>query len=256
MGLEEYLKTGRELSDSQLNELNIGRKPEVKEELLHKIHGYLLTYIIATTEVKDADTGYFLCRSVNRLVDPVLIEAAAKVARGLFIKKLPPEKQPIKVAGISNRGKEFAVALSLELGLPNAVTERKQTVDSVDGEFEAGARYDEENDRVIIENVPSFTKGGYYTHYLDGVRPGDRILIPDDFCAFGKTARVFYQALKSLNIEPSFVFLVVKDLEDFDPPQAGYRELLKEGIPAFAIARLTGVEDGQVLATTEDIPIC
>lgn len=215
----------------------------------------LAARIASKAEIRDPEIGYVFCSEVNWVVSPEILKRASEVTRRLFLDHLPPELRPQKVIGVSNRGKEFATALGLELNLSIAITERRaQGAIGSNSTNSLEAGYDEENDQVIIKGVPSFTKGIQYEHFLFGVRPTDEnVVIVDDFSAHGNVALSFREGLQSLGINPIFVFLVAKDFLHLNPPQIGYRRLKEEGVPAFAVVRFTGIENGQVIATAEDI---
>jgi len=234
-------------------EFSKGKILAEREELL-QMRNALAARIAEGAIVKDPETGYIFCPEVNWNVNPEILQQAAIVVKGLFLDQLP-EFKPQKVVGVSNRGKEFATTLGLETSLHIAVTERKsQRVISGDSvNIPLAARYDKESDQVIIDGVPSFTKGVQYRHFLFGVKPSEKVVIVDDFCAYGNVARSFCEGLRQLGISPVFAFLVAKDFSHLDPPQTGYRKLKTEGIPAFAVVRFTGIKNGRVIATAEDI---
>ncbi len=225
---------------------------DMEEEALLQMRADLARRIAEIATVEDAETGYILCREVNRLIDPKILQDAVEIASGLFLNNLPPELQPQKVAGVSNKGKELATAFGLKRNLPIAVTER-ESQGMINDDVSVTAHYDQEEDKVVIDNVSSFTKRKNYRHVLHGVRPGDNVLIADDFVAFGNVAERFSQGLRGLGINSVFVALVAKDFFHLSPPQMGYRRLREKGSPVFAVVRFTGIENGRVIATAEDI---
>jgi len=233
---ERYIYLGREMTSEELAQMRKVLAARIAKEAI----------------VRNSETGYVFCPEVNWVVNPEILLEAARVAKGLFLDCLPPDLKPQKVIGVPNRGKEFATAMGLEGGLPIAITERILRENGDSPPIPLGVRYSEEADQLTIGGVPSFTKGKQYDHFLFGVRPGETVMIVDDFCAYGKAANSFLD-LKELGINPVFVFLVAKDFSHLDPPQIGYRELKQKAIPAFAVVRFTGIKDGKVIATAEDI---
>ena len=202
-------------------------------------------------EIEDPAAGYIICRNVNHLADPNILINAAEIANGLFLKYLPEELQPDKIIGVPNRGKEFATVLGTLIKKPISVGDRSREDDQNQG-FDA--YYDEQQDGIIIRGIASFTKPGVkYQHFLRGLRPGDNAVIVDDFSATGKIIEFYLATCNKLGIKPVFLFLIAKHFLDTNPPQIGYQTLKKQGIPAFAVVRFTGMENGKVIATAEDI---
>lgn len=221
----------------------------MQAELL-QLRRKLANQIEASAEVVDVESGYIVCENVNWLVDPELLRGAAEVTRRLFLDALPPDYRPQKVLGVSNRGKEFGTALGLEANLPIVVTERKVQggIEESDSGRLATAHYDPRGRMVTIDNIPSFTRGVRYRHILHRVEPGDQVLVVDDFCAYGNVAEGFRVGLEQIGVRSTFAFLVAKDFPDLDPPQTGYRRLREDGIPAFAVTRLTEIKSRRVVA--------
>ena len=215
--------------------------------------------IASLAVVEDADTGYIVIREINQRVRPDLLWKAAVVTQKLFLKQLVPEDYPQLVVGVSNRGKEFATVLSLLLGLPLSVSDRRPEgiIESADSIGPSAVNLDPLNGLVTISNVPSFTQKISYTHILRGVNPekDTNILVADDFCAYGEITRNFRQALIQLGIRLTFVYLIAKDFPFLSKPQTGYRDILAQNIPAFAVVSLIGIENGKVIATAEDINV-
>jgi len=207
--------------------------------------------IVDSAVVVDAKKGYILCKEINHTVNFALLKEAAFLTNTLFLQKIPYSQRPQKIIGIPNRGKEFALALGLTTNsnlLQGPVTERFQEENK---NFNHHIRifYEEEKDMLTITGIPSFTKPGViFTHTIRGLKPGvdKNVLIADDFAATGTVSRIYCRMLKSVGIEPYFVFLAAKDFPDFTPPQIGLRKLSEEA-PAFALVRFTGIKNGKVV---------
>ncbi len=216
-----------------------------------KLRENLASRIKKTAIVKNAQAGYIFCSKVNHVVDPSILKDAAAITWSCFLKKLPSKLRPIKVIGVPNRGKEFATALGLTGGLTIGVTERR----AGNGNHLDKTKivYDKREDMIIIEGIPSFTQGTNYTHTIRGIKPGETILVADDFCAYGHVAHAYKKSLTTLGIRPIFVFLVAKDFVNLHPPQIGFRELKKSGVTSFAVVRLTRIVNNRVAATAKDI---
>ncbi len=209
--------------------------------------------IINDAEVRDEKEGYIFWKELNHLIDPQVLIAAGKVISDKFLSRLPRNEWPTKTMGVSNRGKELGTVLGMMIDMQITVTDRVVEGDINGDPIEA--YYDKNDDTVVIKHVPSFTKKVNFTHKIRGLMPGDKILVCDDFCAYGNVARSFNSALLGIDIEPIFVFMVAKDFDFLDPPQTGYRKLKTEGIPAFAVLRITGMENGKVIIASEDITV-
>lgn len=214
---------------------------------------WLTDKITSDAEVRDEKGGYIFWKELNHLIDPQVLIAAGKVIRDKFLSRLPQDEWPTKTMGVSNRGKELGTALGIMMDMEITVTDR-----IVEGGINGDpieTYHDKDNDTVVIRHVPSFTKRVDFTHNIRGLRPGDKILVCDDFCAHGNVSHSFNSALLGIGIEPIFAFVVAKDFDFLDPPQTGYRKLKTEGIPAFAVLRITGMENGKVVVTSEDITV-
>ncbi len=212
----------------------------------------LAQQIVDGAIVVDAAGGYILCKEVNHKVNFSILREAAFLTQKLFLNKIPIEDRPKKVIGIPNRGKEFALALGLANDsylIDGPVTERVQ--EKANGhESEPKAHYDALKDLLTITGIPSFTKKGkVFTHTIRGLRPGDSVLIADDFAATGTVSEIYFNALtsKDIGIKPYFTFLIAKDFTDLNPPQIGFRQL-SEKAPAFAVVRFTRIEGKKVIA--------
>src|SRR3989344_3460444 len=152
------------------------------------------------------------------------------------------------VIGVPNRGKSFSVALGINTGLPISETDRTLIKDDQNKDF--NVEYDQKENTVYINGIPSFTrKGELFSHKLRGVRPDSAVLVADDFCATGAVTEYYLKAFEELNIKPIFVYIVAKDFNDSDPPQKGYRKFKEENLPVFAIVRLTEIENSHVVVT-------
>lgn len=212
---------------------------------------WLINKITEDAEVRNEQEGYIFWEGLNHLVEPQVLIAAARVIEDKFLSSMPQEEWPTKTMGVSNRGKEFGTALGMMMGMQITITDREVESDISGDPIET--YYDKDNDTVVIKHVPSFTKRVDFTHNIRGLKPGDKILVCDDFCAYGNVARSFNSALLEIGIKPIFAFVVAKDFGFLDPPQTGYRQLKKEGIPAFAVLRITGMKNGKIVVTSEDI---
>ena len=232
-----------------LMEIDARDPVELRQELAEEIAGL--------AEVRNPATGYIFCRELNFVVDDRLLWKAAMVAKKLFVDKLPPELYPDIVVGVSNKGKEFATILGSLLGLRRtSISDRDGNQTDDEEEFSApSASYEPESDQVVIRKVRSFTKKKVFDHFLFGVRPGDKVLVVDDFCAHGNITKTFWATLQDLNIVPTFVYIAAKDLPFLDPPQVGYREIREQGISAFPVVIFNNIQDGKAVATAEDINV-
>lgn len=216
---------------------------------LRALRTSLAAEIQQTSIVRNRTIGYVECRDVNHLVKPSLLRNASSFVLEAFIKHLPEELKPQKVIGVPDRGKEFANTLGILGDFDMAVAHREEQSD--DSEF---VEYDPVKDILTIGGVPSFRKENVtYTHFIRGVRPGDQVLVADDFSALGRVSRRYLQAFREMGIRAALTFLVAKDFFFLDPPQIGYRNLLQDGVAAIAVVRFTDIKDGQVIATAEDI---
>ena len=214
------------------------------------LHQVLVEEIARLAVVENAETGYVFCRELNTVIDTRLLWRAAIVIQRQFLERLPQELQPQKVVGVSNKGKESATILGSLLGLPVCVSDR---FGNHPDSFQSGtdisrAVYDSSKDQLIITNVPSFTKGGVYTHIVFGLRPGENVLIVDDFCAHGNITTRFHHALMETGNRAVFAYLAAKNFPFLNVPQTGIEDIRGLGIPSFPVAVFTEIIDGKVIA--------
>jgi adenine/guanine phosphoribosyltransferase-like PRPP-binding protein len=221
-----------------------------KKEAAPLLRQQLMQKIVAETIVRNAKTGYCECRSLNHLVDVRgILQPAAIVIKNEFIDNIPPEEQPTKVIGVSNRGKEFATILALETNLPLAITDRVDDGPSEDTQPKAW--YEKGTNMTYIGGVRSFTKGVDYTHSIRGLEPGNTVLVADDFCARGSVTNALHSSLNELGIQTHFAYVVAKDFPFLDPPQVGFSEAQNNGISTFAVVKFIGMENGRVIASID-----
>jgi len=227
---------------------------EILIQELSKRRVALAQQIADGARIVNPSTGYIFCREVNHQVNPQILTDSADIALGLFLNQLPDDIRPTKILGVPNRGREFATALGLKGNLSILVTERKEVGDNGNN---LAANYDNQQDTVKICGIPSFTKPGVvFDHIIRGLKPGDKIVVADDFSARGTVTKAYEEALTRLGIRPIFVFMIAKDFNELVPPQIGFRETKKRNVaPAFAVVRFTDIKDGRVIATAEDIKI-
>lgn len=223
-----------------------------QDQLLQLRRVQLAQKIAGSAKVIDSSTGFIFCRNVNHQVNPHILIDSADIALGLFLNRLPDKIRPTKVLGVPNRGKEFSTALGIRGNLSILVSERQAVKN---GGKNLIAKYDDQQDTVTIHSIPSFTKPGlYFNHIIRGLQPGNKVVVSDDFSARGTVTKAYEEALIQLGISPVFIYIIAKDFLDLDPSQIGYRETKKRNIaPAFAVVRFTGIENGKVIATAEDI---
>lgn len=224
--------------------------PEIINMNLQQRQTVLMERITKIAEIFAPEIGYIVCGEINHLVDTEMLREATILTTKLFLKNISDLERPEKVLGVPNRGKEFATALGIykASGIKQiAVTERFREEKNINHELQA--TYNEETDMINITGIPSFTnEKSFYTHKIRGLRPGDNVLVADDFCAYGHVSQAYYKALKPLGIKTFFSFLVAKDFKNINPPQTGYQKLLDAKIPAFALVRFTDIQNGKVIA--------
>ena len=230
----------------------IDAKPFIPETGVD-LRGAIASFIQDNTGIVNPDTGYIFCGPLNHTVDPGLIGEMVKVTIDRFINHL--SEPPDLVIGVPARGKEFAFGLAGALHLPYGVSDRRETVNCQQG---ISAVYDLSSDATIIRGIESFTQPGIrFDHILRGVRPDTHtLLVADDFSAFGRVTSQYLSALEPLGISPVFAYMVAKDFPFLNPPQVGYRTHRENGVPVFAVVRVTnmiGGQGGTVIATAEDI---
>jgi len=99
---------------------------------------------------------------------------------------------------------------------------------------------------VFLETAPSHTKGGDVPLLVSAefLRPGEKILIIDDFLATGKTLLALARMVKSAKAELVGVGAVVE--KSFE----GGRELMRQAgyaIPIEALVTITNMDNGQII---------
>jgi xanthine phosphoribosyltransferase len=100
---------------------------------------------------------------------------------------------------------------------------------------------------VFLETAPSHTKGGDVPLLVSAefLRPGERVLIVDDFLATGKTLMALARMVKSAKAEVVGVGVVVEKIFE------GGRELMRhsgyDNIPIEALAVITNMDNGRII---------
>lgn len=103
---------------------------------------------------------------------------------------------------------------------------------------------------VFLETAPSHTKGGDVPLLVSAefIKPGEKVLIVDDFLASGKTLMALARIVRSAGAELIGVGVVVE--KSFEEGRtiinnAGFN------VPVHALATITSMEDGQITLADE-----
>lgn len=220
-----------------------------------KLRLSIASHIMKTTVVEDPDIGYIVCKEVNKKPNPALLLGCAKIVKTSFVDLLPAEMKPSIVIGVPSNGKKFAEVLGKVLKLP--VIDATRTKSHQTDEYDAS--FDEASGVATIPGIISFTHdGNAFDHYIDlkGMSRDHTVLIADDFAARGTVTEHYLRGLEHLGFKSLFVFMVAKDFPHLNPPQTGYRTHRENGVPAFAVVRVTDMIDGKggnVVTTVQDI---
>lgn len=151
-------------------------------------------------DLTNPEKGYVSIPWVNQEIDPVLQGYAADIISAYFsFKGIKLDK----IVGVPNMGIPLATVVSERLNVPLAPGRKG---DRIPGAW---------NSPILVdETVASFTTGEVSKFVFNGVRRGDRVLIVDDFIAWGDTLGLIIQSFQRHKVEPYVAVYCAKLFQD------------------------------------------
>jgi xanthine phosphoribosyltransferase len=161
---------------------------------------------------------------VNHQVDPILMLEAGRELAAHFANV---EATKVLTAEISGIAPALTTALALDVPLIYARKTKPVTM----------------TDPVYVEAAPSHTKGVsvFLMCSPEFLRPGDRILIIDDFLASGQTIMALVRMVRHAGAELVGIGALIEKAFE-----GGRRELELLGVPLHALAVITEMSDGNI----------
>lgn len=161
---------------------------------------------------------------LNHQVDPALMREIGREFARAFA-----DAGANRVATIESSGIAPALMTAQELGLPLLVMKKQRSRIL--------------QDDLIQTEVTSFTKGAKYqlTASRAYIQPGDRVLIIDDFLAFGEAALGACAIVKQAGAEVAGIGAVIE--KAFQP---GHERLVSLGYNLCSLARVSRMEPGVI----------
>jgi xanthine phosphoribosyltransferase len=161
---------------------------------------------------------------LNHMIDTSLAKAIAEE----FARKFKDEKVN-KVLTIESSGIAFAVLTGLELGVPAVFAKKAMGVNTIGDAWTAFVR--------------SYTKGTETSIFVNKqcLGPNDRVLIIDDFLAYGEAVSGLVQMVRLSGASLSGVGIVIE--KAYEP---GGEKLRRAGIRVESLARVSSTEGGAI----------
>lgn len=162
---------------------------------------------------------------INHQVDPKLMLSVGKELAACFSEVGATKVLTAEISGIAP-----AVLTALALDLPVVYARKTKPVTMTDP--------------VYVEAAPSHTKGmdTFLMVSPEFLKPGDRILIIDDFLASGQTIEALVRLVRHAGAELVGIgALIEKSFE------GGRERLANLGVPVKALAVIKSMQDGQIV---------
>ena len=161
---------------------------------------------------------------LNHQVDPTLMAEVGKAFAARFADLGATKVLTAEISGIAP-----ALMTALELGLPVVYARKTKPVTMTDP--------------VYVEAAPSHTKGmdTFLMVSPEFLRPGDRILIIDDFLASAQTINALIRIVQHAQAELVGVGAVIE--KQFE---GGRGHLMDSSVPVEALAVITSMKDGRI----------
>ncbi len=162
---------------------------------------------------------------LNHQVDPLLMQAVGQAIADFFAGSAPTRILTAEVSGIMP-----ALMTGLAMGNLPVVYARKHKPITM-------------REPVFLTTAPSHTKGGEVQLMVspEFLRPGERILIVDDFLASGQTIEALARIVQAAGASLVGIGCVVE--KSFE---GGRAALARWGVPIFAAATVTAMHNGQI----------
>jgi xanthine phosphoribosyltransferase len=164
---------------------------------------------------------------INHQVDPVLMEACGRELARRFAGARVTKVLTAEISGIAP-----ALCAALALGVP-VVYARKQRPITMPAQ-------------VYLATAPSHTKAVELMVSPEYLRPGDRVLIVDDFLASGETILALARLVAAGGAAVAGVGVVIEKAFE-----GGRRALDPLGVPVVALARIAAMERGEITFVEE-----
>ena len=161
---------------------------------------------------------------LNHQVDPALMAEVGQAFAARFVDLGATKVLTAEISGIAP-----ALMTALELGLPVVYARKTKPVTMTDP--------------VYVEAAPSHTKGmdTFLMVSPEFLRPGDRVLIIDDFLASAQTINALIRIVQHARAELVGVGAVIE--KQFE---GGRGHLMDSSVPVEALAVITSMKDGRI----------
>lgn len=164
---------------------------------------------------------------LNHGLDPTLTLAMGRALRERFEARGVGAVDRVVTAEVSGIAPGLATAAAF--GVPLVYARKRRPVTMTEPVLEARA--------------PSATKGGETALYVAGdvLRPGERVLLVDDFLASGRTIEALADLIAAAGAELVGIGAVIEKAH-----QHGRERLAGRGVPIEALARVMGLPEGRL----------
>jgi len=195
----------------------------------------LVDYFEKHAEVQNLEKGYIYAPWVNLEIDPVLQGIAADLVASHF-----KDKRIDIVSGIPQYGVPFSAAIAERIETVKLITSRKGLIyPPIFG-----------NEVIVTDTSVSFTTGekGFSFVFPSIIRQRvaegkNHLLLVDDFCAKGDSARAIIPSLQILGIEVSYAVYVAKIF------QGGLGKIRQLGVDAYAVINIEALTPDKKIIT-------
>ena len=148
----------------------------------------------------DFEEEYISVPFVNQYIVPEMQGYAADMI-AYYVKSKGEEMDINRVVGIPNSGNYLATAVAERLNITLALSKKGE---DLPGHWKEPL--------FISKEIPSFTTEKGSSFLFNGIKRGDRLLIVDDFLAFGNTGAAIIEELQKMGIDVKLlVEFVVKE---------------------------------------------
>jgi len=164
---------------------------------------------------------------LNHQIDPALMAQMGRRLADEFRHLTIDRILTAEISGIAP-----ALVTGIELGVPLVYARKKRPI-TMSGP-------------IFLETAPSHTKGGVVELMVSGefLRPGENVLIIDDFLASGETLKALCRMVEAAQARVVGVGVVVE--KTFEGGRQALREAGYADLPIYALATITGMEHGAI----------
>lgn len=178
------------------------------------------------SEAKMLEPGYVSAESINQIIDPQALTEAAFLAS---VKTVMRDIKPDIIVPIPTMGVPFGTEMSRLLNVKMATSRKGE---DIPGSWKNAITFKQETE--------SFTTGKPSIITINGVKPGQKALLVDDFLGTGKTLGNAIEELDKEGIETEVAIYCAKFF------QSGIRTLLDLGKKPIYVLGIDMTHDGKL----------